>query len=81
MPRQGKLVPFPQRVSFEEYMSRQLPELSRTDDGDADSLAAPGAQTDAVVDMTALGFEDEIARPDELYIRYGAPEGDPAWRP
>ena len=25
MPRQGKLVPFPQRVSFEEYMSRQLP--------------------------------------------------------
>ena len=31
--------------------------------------------------MTALGFEDEIARPDELYNRYGAPEGDPAWRP
>lgn len=55
--------------------------VARTDDGDADSLAAPGAQTDAVVDMTALGFEDEIARPDELYIRYGAPEGDPAWRP
>ena len=55
--------------------------VARTDGGDADSLAAPGAQTDAVVDMTALGFEDEIARPDELYIRYGAPEGDPAWRP
>lgn len=55
--------------------------VARTEDGDADSLAAPGAQTDAVVDMTALGFEDEIARPDELYIRYGAPEGDPAWRP
>ena len=29
MPRQGELVPFSQRVSFEEYMSRQLPELSR----------------------------------------------------
>ena len=55
--------------------------VARTDGGGADSLAAPGAQTDAVVDMTALGFEDEIARPDELYIRYGAPEGDPAWRP
>ena len=55
--------------------------VARTDDGDADSLAAPGAQTDAVVDMTALGFEDEIARPDELYNRYGAPDGDPAWRP
>ena len=55
--------------------------VARTDDNDEESLAAPGAQTDAVVDMTALGFEDEIARPDELYIRYGAPEGDPAWRP
>ena len=55
--------------------------VARTDDNDEEGLAAPGAQTDAVVDMTALGFEDEIARPDELYIRYGAPEGDPAWRP
>ena len=25
MPRKGELVPFPQRVSFEEYTSRQLP--------------------------------------------------------
>ena len=55
--------------------------VARTDDNDEESLAAPGAQTDAVVDMTALGFEDEIARPDELYDRYGAPECDPAWRP
>lgn len=30
MPRQGKLIPFPQRVSFEEYMSRQLSESPRT---------------------------------------------------
>ena len=44
-------------------------------------LEAPGAQTDTVVDMSALGFDDEIARPDELYDRYGAPECDPAWRP
>ena len=48
---------------------------------DADDLEAPGAQTDTVVDMSALGFADEIARPDELYDRYGAPECDPAWRP
>jgi len=31
--------------------------------------------------MAVLGFEDEIARPDELYARYGAPDCDPAWRP
>jgi putative FAD-dependent pyridine nucleotide-disulfide oxidoreductase len=55
--------------------------VARTDDNDEESLAAPGAQTDAVIDMTALGFADEIARPDELYDRYGAPECDPAWRP
>lgn len=47
----------------------------------ADDLEAPGAQTNTVVDMNALGFADEIARPDELYDRYGAPECDPAWRP
>ena len=48
---------------------------------EAGDLEAPGAQTDTVVDMSALGFADEIARPDELYDRYGAPECDPAWRP
>lgn len=48
---------------------------------EAGNLEAPGAQTDTVVDMSALGFADEIARPDELYDRYGAPECDPAWRP
>ena len=48
---------------------------------DADDLETPGAQTDTVVDMSALGFADEIARPDELYDRYGAPDCDPAWRP
>ena len=48
---------------------------------DASDLEAPGAQSNTVVDMSALGFADEIARPDELYDRYGAPEGDPAWRP
>lgn len=48
---------------------------------DVDDLEAPGAQTDTVVDMSALGFADEIARSDELYDRYGAPECDPAWRP
>ena len=48
---------------------------------DAGDLEAPGAQTVTVVDMSALGFADEIARPDELYDCYGAPEHDPAWRP
>ena len=48
---------------------------------DAGDLEASGVQTDTVVDMSALGFADEIARPDELYDRYGAPECDPAWRP
>ena len=48
---------------------------------EAGDLEAPGAQTETVVDMSALGFADEIARPDELYDRYGAPECDPAWRP
>lgn len=48
---------------------------------EADDLEAPGAQTDTVVDMSALGFADEIARPDELYDRYGAPECDLTWRP
>ena len=48
---------------------------------EAGDLEAPGAQTDTVVVMSALGFADEIARPDELYDRYGAPECDPAWRP
>ena len=48
---------------------------------EAGDLEAPGAQTDTIVDMSALGFADEIARPDELYDRYGAPECDHAWRP
>ena len=48
---------------------------------DGEHVGAPGAQTEVVVDMTALGFEDEIARPDELYAHYGAPDCDPAWRP
>ena len=48
---------------------------------EVDDLEAPGAQTDTVVDMSALGFADEIARPDELYDRYGAPDCDPTWRP
>ena len=52
-----------------------------SDDDVAGDLEAPGAQTDTIVDMSALGFADEIARPDELYDRYGAPECDPAWRP
>ena len=32
-------------------------------------------------EMSSLGFADEIARPDELYARFGAPASDPMWRP
>ena len=59
-------------------LDSRFPERATDEAGD---LEAPGAQTDTVVDMSALGFADEIARPDELYDRYGAPECDPAWRP
>ncbi len=34
-----------------------------------------------LADMTLLGFPDEIARPGDLYDRYGAPASDPTWRP
>ncbi|MSS83193.1 hypothetical protein FYJ24_00095 [Actinomycetaceae bacterium WB03_NA08] len=34
-----------------------------------------------LIDMTALGFDDEIGRPADLYDRFGAPASDPAWRP
>lgn len=34
-----------------------------------------------LVDMTALGCEDETARPADLYARYGSPASDPNWRP
>ena len=44
-------------------------------------LEEPGAQPECLADMTTLGFADEIARPDELFARYGAPASDPAWRP
>ena len=44
-------------------------------------LEEPGAQSECLADMTTLGFADEIARPDELFARYGAPASDPAWRP
>ena len=44
-------------------------------------LEEPGAQSECLADMTTIGFTDEIARPDELFARYGAPASDPAWRP
>ncbi len=44
-------------------------------------LEEPGAQSECLADMTTIGFADEIARPDELFARYGAPASDPAWRP
>lgn len=46
--------------------------------GEAGDLEASDVQIDTVVDMNALGFADETARPDELYDCYGAPECGPA---
>lgn len=34
-----------------------------------------------VVDMKSLGYEDEIARAEDLYERFGAPLADPGWQP
>ena len=47
MPRKGELVPFRQRVGFEEYMSRRLPEIS--------SVAVPvAAETGG--ELTVMGL-------------------------
>ena len=40
-----------------------------------------GAKAITVADMTTLGFEDEIARVEDLYQRFGAPLADPDWQP
>jgi hypothetical protein len=50
--------------------------------GGSEAPGAPaGGGPHVLADMTALGFPDEIARPGDLYDRYGAPDSDPAWRP
>jgi hypothetical protein len=50
--------------------------------GGSEAPGAPaGGGPHVLADMTALGFPDEIARPGDLYDRYGAPASDPAWRP
>lgn len=60
--------------------------------GDAKELLASGREAErsrlvlvegekVFLDMTSLGFRDEIARPRDLYKRYGPPASDPAWRP
>ncbi len=45
------------------------------------TLVEDAAEPRVLADMTLLGFPDEIARPGDLYDRYGAPAFDPAWRP
>ncbi|MDY6213700.1 MAG: pyridine nucleotide-disulfide oxidoreductase [Schaalia hyovaginalis] len=51
------------------------------DEGGAGKKAPDAPSRRLLADMTALGFADEIARPDELYASFGAPASDPAWRP
>lgn len=45
--------------------------------------AADGRRSQRLVlaDMTAIGFEDETARPADLYAHFGSPAFDPKWRP
>lgn len=52
-----------------------------SDEGDAGKNAPDLPSRRLFADMTALGFADEIARPDELYASFGAPASDPTWRP
>lgn len=41
----------------------------------------PDGSQITLLDMTDLDFVDEAARPADLFDRYGAPAGDPGWRP
>lgn len=52
-----------------------------SDEGGAGKNAPDLPSRRLFADMTALGFADEIARPDELYASFGAPASDPTWRP
>lgn len=57
---------------------------ARDSEGGA-GAGAPGVEEGSGVrvlaDMTALGFLDETARPEDLFARYGSPASDPSWRP
>lgn len=44
-------------------------------------LIITGENPEVLLDMTDLGYRDEIARPADLYERLGAPASDPLWRP
>lgn len=44
-------------------------------------LAEDLAGADLLLDLRDLGFEDKIARSEELFARYGPPASDPDWRP
>ena len=54
---------------------------SEPDPGGAKRKAPRQAATRILADMSDLGFEDEIARPADLYLRFGPPASDPLWRP
>lgn len=41
----------------------------------------PDGGSEQLSDLKNLGFADEIARPEDLYEKYGAPLSDPTWRP
>lgn len=44
-------------------------------------VLADGTTPRVLADMQTLGFDDETARPADLFERYGAPASDPVWRP
>ena len=44
-------------------------------------LHGPNQETTVLADGESLGFEDEIARVEDLYQRFGSPAADPTWHP
>lgn len=48
---------------------------------DAGGAGAESPRVRVLADMTALGFLDETARPEDLFARYGSPASDPSWMP
>ncbi len=38
-------------------------------------------EVEVLHDLRDVGFADEMARPEDLYRRYGAPASDPDWKP
>ncbi|MDO4260411.1 MAG: hypothetical protein Q4C87_12910 [Actinomycetaceae bacterium] len=49
--------------------------------GNGNGGSLPIDEGEVLADMRTLGFDDDIARPADLYRKYGPPAADPGWRP